>query len=91
MSRDQRILNCLQVLNPLQIEVINDSQSHAGHQGVSSAVTPLETHYQVFIVSDEFAGLSRIDRQRKVNDLLRDEFQTGLHALQMKLKTPQEI
>lgn len=91
MSRDQRLATALRKLNPVHLEIVNDSISHAGHRGVESATTPLETHYQVYIVSDQFEGLSRLERQRKVNDLLKDEFLNGLHALEMKLKTSQEF
>lgn len=37
-----------------------------------------------------FEGLSRVARQRLVYDTLREEFDTGLHALALVLKTPDE-
>lgn len=49
-----------------------------------------ETHYKLKIVSEIFEGLSRIDRQRKVYDLLKDEFTSGLHALELKTLSPKE-
>jgi stress-induced morphogen len=38
-----------------------------------------------------FEGLSRVARQRLVYDTLREEFDTGLHALTLVLKTPNEV
>ena len=49
-----------------------------------------ETHYRLRIVSTSFAGLSRVARQRLVYDALREEFDTGLHALSLDLKTVAE-
>lgn len=90
-SRESRILNVLKVLNPTFIELKNDSQKHASHvEHLGSAGFTGETHYKLIIVSEIFFGLSRIDRQRKINDLLKDEFLTGLHAFEMKIYSPSE-
>jgi acid stress-induced BolA-like protein IbaG/YrbA len=48
-------------------------------------------HFQAIIVSREFTGLSRVQRQQRVNALLRERFDTGeLHALSMRTLTPEE-
>ncbi len=48
-------------------------------------------HFMALIVSAEFAGLSRVARQQKVNAILRERFDSGeLHALSMKTLTPEE-
>jgi acid stress-induced BolA-like protein IbaG/YrbA len=48
-------------------------------------------HFEATIVSAEFAGLSRVARQQKVNAILKSRFDTGeLHALSMKTLTPEE-
>lgn len=48
-------------------------------------------HFQALIVSQEFAGLSRVQRQQKVNALLVQRFDSGeLHALSMRTLTPDE-
>lgn len=46
--------------------------------------------FAVAIVSAAFAGKTQIQRHRLVNSLLKDEFDQGLHALSLRLKTPQE-
>lgn len=75
-------------LAPQRLEVADDSHRHAGHAG---ARPEGETHYRVLVVSERFAGLSRVDRQRLVNEALRDEFASGLHALQLSTRTPAEF
>ena len=83
MTRFQRIPELLEVLNPVHLQLENESDQHAGPPG-------RESHFKLLLVSAIFDGLSRIDRQRKVNDLLKQEFQLGLHALTQRLLTPSE-
>lgn len=47
-------------------------------------------HFEAVIVSEEFAGLSRIQRQQRVNKTLGDRMTTDIHALSMKTFTSQE-
>ena len=48
-------------------------------------------HFEAVIVSAEFAGKNRVQRQQLVNDVLRALFNSGeLHALSMKTHTPEE-
>jgi stress-induced morphogen len=70
-------------LLPARLVVENESHMHNVPKGS-------ETHFKVLIVSDAFTGMSRVDRQRKINGLLKDEFAAGLHALSMRALTPSE-
>ena len=72
---------------PLHIVISDDSSRHAGHAG---ARPEGETHYTVLVVSEAFAGLSRVARHRAVNAAMSGEFSTGLHALALILRTPAE-
>lgn len=48
-------------------------------------------HFEALVVSVEFAGKSRVQRQQHVNKILKDKFDTGeLHALSFKTLTPEE-
>ena len=47
-------------------------------------------HFEAVIVSEEFAGMSRIQRQQRVNKTLGDRMDGEIHALSMKTFTPQE-
>lgn len=75
-------------LAPAEIAVVDDSASHAGHAGNPDGAG--ETHYRVHAVSPRFAGLGRVARHRLVNDALAAEFAAGLHALNLRLETPEE-
>ena len=74
-------------LLPERLDIVDESDQHAGHVGAHPAG---ETHFRVTIVADTFAGLSRIERHRKVNDLLAGELAGTLHALSLKTLTPDE-
>ena len=88
MNRAERIRVALQDgLDVQGIEVRDDSHLHAGHAGARPAG---ETHFDVLIVSPDFAGQSRVTRQRAVYALLSAEFEGGLHALSMRALTPEE-
>ncbi|WP_291295104.1 BolA family transcriptional regulator [Elioraea sp.] len=75
-------------LAPAEIAVVDDSASHAGHAGNPDGAG--ETHYTVHAISPVFAGEGRVARQRRVHAALATEFATGLHALSLKLQTPEE-
>jgi len=72
---------------PLHFVLTDQSAMHAGHAGSRPGG---ETHYHVVMVSAAFQGQSRVARQRLVYQALREEFDTGLHALSLDLKTPEE-
>ncbi len=74
-------------LTPLRLEVKDESHLHAGHAGAREGG---QSHFSVLIVSDQFEGLSRVARQRLINDILRDELAGPIHALSLKTLTPKE-
>ena len=48
-------------------------------------------HFEALVVSAEFAGKNRVQRQQRVYQTLRDKLATGeLHALSFKTLTPEE-
>lgn len=75
-------------LQPVFLEVIDDSASHAGHAGNPDGNR--ESHFHVNIVSAAFEGKNRVTRQRMVNAPLRAELQEQIHALSMKCTAPSE-
>ena len=80
-TRYERIENLLKKLNPIHIVLKNESAKHANHiEHLGSAGFTGETHYKLVIVADVFADKSRVDRQRLINDLLVEEFKTGLDS-----------
>lgn len=73
-------------LNPLHLEIIDDSASHAGHAGARSG----GGHFQATIVSAAFDGKSAVQRHRMVYSALGDMMTNEIHALSMKALTPSE-
>jgi BolA protein len=87
-NRAERIRAALEAaFAPAQIAVQDDSAQHAGHAGARPGG---QTHYSVTIVAQAFAGQSRVARSRAVHAVLDAEFQGGLHALALRLLTPEE-
>ncbi|WP_205626416.1 BolA family protein [Novosphingobium fuchskuhlense] len=72
---------------PEQLAVINDSASHSGHMGDDGSG---ESHFTVEITSAAFAGVSRVMRQRMVNQALGDIPGQRVHALAIKARAPGE-
>ena len=63
----------------------------AGLPGADVEVSGDGQHFEALIVSAEFAGKNRVQRQQCVNALLRAHFDSGeLHALSMQTLTPEE-
>ncbi len=74
---------------PLALEIVDESSKHANH-AARNGVAGGETHYHISMVSSSLKGQSRIARSRAVHEALTAEFQTGLHALSLTLRTPEE-
>jgi BolA protein len=73
--------------SPERLDVKDESHLHAGHAGARPGG---ESHFRLLIVSSHFDGLTRVARQRAVNDVLREELKERVHALAMKTLTPEE-
>jgi BolA family transcriptional regulator, general stress-responsive regulator len=82
-------------LSPERLEVIDESHQHAGHAHHDSEHHATfdgtgETHFRVRIVAQAFAGMSRVERHRKVNELLAEELAANVHALAIEPAAPGE-
>jgi len=64
--------------------VVNESHKH-------SVPKNSETHFNVIIVSETFTKMPRVKRHRAVNAALKNAFERGMHALTLKLMTPNEF
>ncbi len=73
-------------LQPTFIQVLDDSQAHAGHEGAKSG----GGHFYLTMVSDEFNGKSHIQRHQLVYKALGDMMTSDIHALSIKAFTPEE-
>ena len=73
-----------QALSPREIEVLDVSYKHAGHAGWREGG---ETHFEVMVRAEIFAGKSRVECHRMVNGILADELAGTVHALQLDLSS----
>jgi BolA protein len=81
---DQRLRAALA---PERLVVTNDSEKHRGHSGYDGTG---ESHFSVEVVAQAFDGLSRLERQRAVNEALGDLLKGRIHALAIKARAPGE-
>ena len=77
-------------LDPLELEIVDESALHAGHAGAHGRSDGGSTHLRIRVRSAAFTGKSRIERHRIVNALLEGEIARGLHALAIEAKAPGE-
>ncbi|MEQ2247403.1 BolA-like protein 1 [Ilyodon furcidens] len=68
---------------PDHLEVHNESYMHAVPPGS-------ETHFRVLVVSSQFVGLPLIQRHRLVNEVLKEELSSCVHALAIQAKAPEQ-
>jgi len=76
-----------EALETTQLEIIDDSASHAGHEGAKSGAG----HFDVVVVSDRFQNLGKIARHRLVYEALADMMQSEIHALSISALTTDEM
>ena len=74
-------------LKPTRLVIENDSHRHAGHR---SSPGSGNSHFTVTVVSDAFAGRSRVERHRLVNAALDAHLKGVVHALAVRALTPAE-
>ncbi len=75
----------LAFLEPLRIEVVDESALHAGHAGAGEG-----GHYRLLIVSSRFAGKTTLQRHRIIYDALGELMRSRIHALSIRSLTPEE-
>ena len=86
MTRIERIREALAALQPVTLDVIDDSHKHAGHEGARDG----RGHFTVRIVSPVFAGKAPLARHRAIYAALGEMMQTDIHALAIEAKVPGE-
>ncbi len=72
-------------LAPLELVIRDDSAAHAGHAGAREG-----GHFSVLVVSEQFAGRTRMQRHQLVYAAAADLLRTDIHALSIQARTPQE-
>lgn len=87
MDRIEKMRLRLAVLNPVKLEIVDDSHRHAGHAGARSG----GGHYLLQIISADFSGKSKMARHRMIYSALAEMMERDIHALTIDAKTPGEI
>ena len=64
------------------LEVIDQSSMHSEHLDTTKEVT----HLKIIMVSEKFAEASRVERSKMIHNLLKEDFNDGLHALSLDLR-----
>ncbi len=73
-------------LKPSRLEITDESHKHIGHAGAASG----GGHFNVTIVSRDFAGKSTLERHRMVYLAVDDLMRSEIHALSIKALSPEE-
>jgi len=73
-------------LQPSELEVRDDSAAHVGHTSGAG-----KGHFRLRIVSTSFAGLTPMQRHRRVYAVLAPLWEHELHALSMEALSPEEV
>lgn len=85
-TAEQLQMRLQEVLQPTELEVIDESGQHSGHAGANGSGAG--THFRVRIRAGVFMGKSPVARHRLVYDALQDFMDQGLHALAIEAQTP---
>lgn len=82
MSRKKRIQQILlNYFSESNIDVIDNSNEHVGHNNFDGSQ---ETHFKITLQLKD-NKLKKLEIHRKINFLLKSEFDNGLHALEIKI------
>lgn len=83
MNRKKRIQTKLSNhFKDLEIEVEDNSLDHKGHHSFDGNQ---ESHFKISLKNKFEIKLNRMLIHRKINELLDEEFQKGMHALEIKI------
>ncbi len=84
MNRKQRIDKILsKKFNDFLLEIIDNSNLHKGHNNFTGND---ETHMKIILTKTNKITTNRLNIHRTINHLLKDEFKSGLHSLEIKIK-----
>ncbi len=87
MSTEARIRERLAALDPVSLELVDESEQHHGHAGWKDGGG---THWRLSIVSARFAGRPSVERHRMVYQALGELMHNPIHALAITARSPEE-
>ena len=77
----------LAALQPLRMELRDESDQHIGHAGARPSGG---SHWQLTIVSEAFRGQNAVARHRMVYEALGDLMERDIHALRIEALAPEQ-
>ena len=77
----------LAALNPVTLDLRDESEQHAGHAGAASG----GGHWQLTIVSEAFRGKNAVARHRMIYEALGDLMNRDIHALKIEAFAPEQF
>jgi BolA family transcriptional regulator, general stress-responsive regulator len=87
MNVASEIKSRLAALDPVALDLVDESAQHAGHSGSSPGG---QTHWRLSIVSPRFSGQPTVARHRMVYQALGELMQNPIHALAITARSPDE-
>lgn len=86
MNLIETIRSRLAILEPVSLEIEDNSAAHAGHQGNTTG----GGHYNIKVTSSHFSEKSQIMRHRLIYQLLNDLIPQQIHALSIVAISPND-
>lgn len=84
---EQAMRKRLARLEPLSLDLRDESAQHAGHAGSRPSGG---SHWHLAIVSEAFRGQSPVARHRMVYEALGDLMKCDIHALRIEASAPEQ-
>ena len=85
---EQAMRERLANLQPLSLDLRDESNEHAGHSGARPSGG---SHWQLTIVSEAFRGKNPVARHRMVYEALGDLMKRDIHALKIEAFAPEQL
>lgn len=85
MNLAETIKSRLATLNPISLEILDDSAQHVGHKGNTGG-----GHFSLKIVSSQFSQKSQIMRHRLIYQALTDLIPQQIHAISILAISPDD-
>ena len=87
MTLAETIRERLQALDPVSLQLVDESEQHHGHAGWREGGG---THWRLAIVSHRFAGRTPVARHRMVYEAIGELMHNPIHALAITASSPEE-
>jgi BolA family transcriptional regulator, general stress-responsive regulator len=84
--REQLRAALVRALAPEALDIIDESERHAGHPGAREG-----GHFRVSLVSRAFSGRAQLERHRLVYAAVAPLMGRGVHALSIDAQSPEEV